>query len=183
MPQNLPIQGAQVQEIQGGMRLTPLGLSQLEAEANAVSLPSGAVPVLAAPADPATTTATARAAATPGTYVIDVPDITNNQSGNFAMPVGLTGSTTGFLVTGITFIKQAGDGHTGGTNTIQVKNAATALSDASAFTNKSDGAVTAAASIDDAQAYVASGGTLVVTLIKGAGGNAAHRVIINGILC
>jgi hypothetical protein len=34
MSQNLPIQGPQVMEIQGGVRLTPLGLQQLGAEAN-----------------------------------------------------------------------------------------------------------------------------------------------------
>ena len=182
MSQGLPIQGAQVQEIQGGMRLTPLGLSQLEAEANSYGLPSGAVPVLAAPADTATTTAVARPAATPGTYIIDVPDISNSESGSFAMPVGLTGATVGFLVTGITFIKQGGAGHGSGTNTIQVKNYATALSDVSSFTSKGDNAVTGAATIDDAQAYVAAGGSLVITVVKGAGGNSAHRVVIDGVL-
>ena len=182
MSQNLPIQGPQVMEIQGGVRLTPLGLSQLEAEANGVGLPGGAPPVLAAPADTATTVAVPRGAATPGTYVIDVPTITNSESGSFSMEVGINGITTGFLVTGITFIKQGGAGHGSGTNTIQVKNGATALSDLSSFTSQADGTITAAATIDDAQAYVASGGSLVIHVVKGAGGNAAHRVIINGIL-
>jgi hypothetical protein len=182
MPQGLPIQPPQVQEVQGGMRLTPLGLSQLEAEANAVGLPAGIVPALANPGDGNTTTATARAASTPGVYVIDVPDATNSTTTNYAMPVGLTGITAGFLVTGISFIKQGGAGHGSGTNTIQVFNAAAAISDASSYTSKADAAVTAAAALDDANALVAAGGSLVVRLVKDGGGNSAHRVVVSGIL-
>ena len=169
-------------EIQGGMRLTPLGLAQLSAEANSVGIPGGVVPTLAAPADTATTTAVARAPAVVATYVIDVPDITNSEDGNFAMPVGLTGATAGFLVTGVSFIKTGGAGHGSGTNTIRVLNSANAITDTSSFTSKGDAAVTAAATLDDARTYVASGGALVVAVAKGGGGNSAHRVVVSGIL-
>ena len=182
MAQNLPIQPPQVQEVQGGMRLTPLGLSQLEAEANAVGLPAGVVPALADPGNTNTTVATARAASTPGVYVIDVPDAANSTTTNYAMPVGLTGINAGFLVTGISFIKQGGTGHGSGTNTIQVLNGAAAISDASSFQGKADAAVTAAATLDDANTLVAAGGSLVIQLVKANGGNAAHRVVVSGVL-
>ena len=181
MSQGLPIQGPQVMEIQGGMRLTALGLSQLEAEANAFGLPAGVLPVLADPGSGNTTVATARAASTPGVYVIDVPETANSITTNYAMPVGLTGINAGFLVTGISFTKQGGDGHTD-TNTIQVLNGASAISDASSFASKADAAVTSAATLDDARTLVAAGGSLVIQLIKGGGGNSAHRVVVSGIL-
>ena len=118
MSQNLPITPPQVEEVQGGVRLTPLGLSQLEGDANAVGLPRGVVPALADPGNGATTTAVARAAATPAVYVIDVPNAANSTTTNYAMPVGLTGVSAGFLVTDIKFIKTGGDG-TAGTNTFR----------------------------------------------------------------
>ena len=137
--------------------------------------------MLADPGSAGTTVATARAASTPGVYVIDVPDTANSITTNYAMPVGLTGINAGFLVTGISFIKQGGDGHSD-TNTIQVFNGASAVSDASSFTSKTDQSVTSAASLNDANTLVAAGGSLVIQLIKGGAGNSAHRVVVSGIL-
>ena len=181
MSQNLPITPPQVEEVQGGVRLTPLGLSQLEGDANAVGLPRGVVPALADPGNGATTTAVARAAATPAVYVIDVPNAANSTTTNYAMPVGLTGVSAGFLVTDIKFIKTGGDG-AGGTNTIQVLNGSSAITDASSFASKVDTTATAAATYNDDYLYVQPGGSLVVQLIKAGSGNAAHRVVVTGLL-
>ena len=74
-------------------------------------------------------------------------------------------------------VKTAGAG--GAANTVQVKNGASAISDAMSI-NIADQAVARAAAIDDAQHEIAAGGTLRVTRTK-AGGNAACIVYVLGI--
>ena len=183
MPQNLPIQGPQVQEIQGGMRLTPLGLGQLSSDSNAVSAPNGIVPALADPGDGNTTTAAARPPGVPVQFAIDVPDTANSITTHYATPVGLTGTTADLLVTGVRTIKQGGNGHGSGTNTITVRNNSTsgaAITNVEAYTSDVDTVVTVL-NIDDANALVLSGTALVISLVKDGGGNSAHRVIVDGL--
>lgn len=72
--------------------------------------------------------------------------------------------TEKFEVTDVVCVKRNG---AGAGNTMQVKNGATAISDAIACAT--DNAVTRAASIDDAASTIAAGGTLRVTATKAAG--------------
>jgi hypothetical protein len=71
-------------------------------------------------------------------------------------------------------VKTTGAG--GAANTIQVKNGASAITDAISI-NISDNVVARAGSIDDAQHEIAAAGTLRVTRTK-AGGNAACTVYV-----
>ena len=184
MAQGLPIQGAEVQEIQGGMRLTALGLGQLGSAANAVGTPGGLVPELANPGGSGTAVAVARPPSLPATYLIDIPATTDSTTSSFVMPVGTPGVTAGFLVTSVDFVKTSGTGHSG-TNTIQLFNGMAGsddITEAVSFTTKNAGEVLVATEIDVTNALVASGGTLRIVVIKDGGGNSEHRVIINGLV-
>ncbi|HEU4727683.1 MAG TPA: hypothetical protein VFT22_07335 [Kofleriaceae bacterium] len=72
--------------------------------------------------------------------------------------------TEKFEVVDVVCIKRNG---AGAGNTMQIKNAATVISDAIACAT--DNAVTRAASIDDASSTIAAGGTLRLTATKAAG--------------
>lgn len=74
-------------------------------------------------------------------------------------------------------VKTGGAG--GAANTVQVKNGATAITDAMSI-NIADTLIVRAASIDDAQHEIAAAGTLRVTRTK-AGGNAACIVYVLGL--
>lgn len=65
-------------------------------------------------------------------------------------------------------------------NTVQVKNGATAISDAISINAALDTDVKRAGKIDDASNVIAAGGTMRVTVTK-AGGDAAVKVIIYGV--
>lgn len=73
--------------------------------------------------------------------------------------------------------KQAANG--GAANTVQVKNAGNAITDAVSI-NINDQALARAAAVNDANSVIAAGGTLRASVIK-AGGNAACFVTVIGI--
>ena len=81
-------------------------------------------------------------------------------------------------VTSVEVIKKAAAGGAG--DTIQVKNGATAITDAMDI-NVADKVVVRAATIDDAQTVIAAAGTLRVTKTKASAANVACRVIVRGI--
>jgi hypothetical protein len=66
-------------------------------------------------------------------------------------------------------------------NTIQVKNGATAISDAMSLNGVADGGRVTWATLDDAQSTISEGGTLRITRTK-AGGNAQCRVVVRGFI-
>jgi hypothetical protein len=82
------------------------------------------------------------------------------------------------LVTDVHVVKTAGAGGAG--DTITVKNAATAITNALDI-NIADKVVVRAGTIDDAQHEIAAGGTLKVTRTKGSGANVACVVYVTGL--
>lgn len=111
-------------------------------------------------------------------------NVTNNQttSGSeviytFAVPDAATGDidivvTEKIEVVDVLCQKQAG---AGAANTMQIKNAATAISDAIACAV--DNALTRAGTIDDAQSTIAAGGTLRLTATRAAGTRTALVIV------
>jgi hypothetical protein len=83
-----------------------------------------------------------------------------------------------FEVTRVEVIKKAGAG--GASDTITVKNAGTAITDAMSI-NVADKTVVRPTTIDDAQTVISAGGTLRVTRTKASGANVACRVLIYGV--
>jgi hypothetical protein len=82
------------------------------------------------------------------------------------------------LVTKIWLVKKAAAG--GSSDTITVKNTATAISDAMSI-NVADKVVVNAGTIDDAQATISAGGTLRVTRTKASSENVACEVYVLGV--
>jgi hypothetical protein len=117
--------------------------------------------------------------------------VTNNQTVSgplyqhvVTVPDGATADidvvvTRKFEVLDVIVQKQAGAG--GGSDTITVKNGATAITDAVDI-NIADKVVKRAATIDDAQSVIAAGGTLRVTRTKVSANNVACLVTVLGIL-
>lgn len=66
-------------------------------------------------------------------------------------------------------------------NTVQAKNGADAISDAISINGTADGGLVRSATIDDAFATIAAGGTLRLTTVK-AGGTAACLAIVRGFM-
>ena len=177
MPQNLPIQGAQVQEIQGGMRLTPLGLRQLGAEANAVSLPAGGPIPMTAPAAGATTTLTGatHAPIEPTRLLFSIPN--QNYTGLGTYSLALDGY--GFTMTSVEYIVLVA-GHGSG-NEVVVKNGSddfATLDTASSTINLP--LPSTKITYDATKAVVAKGGPINVTATGGAADKTLGLLIING---
>lgn len=102
-------------------------------------------------------------------YVLDIADAATT-----TYPIVVE---DGFEVTDVLCQKRGGAG--GAANTVQVKKAAAAISDAISI-NIADTTLARAATIDDAQSVLAAGDTLNVTVTK-AGGNAAVLVKVKGV--
>jgi hypothetical protein len=77
----------------------------------------------------------------------------------------------------VTVRKEGGAG--GAANTVQVKSGANAITDVMSI-NTPDGSQIYPSTVDDANAEIASGGTLRVSVVK-AGGNAACKVFISAV--
>ena len=101
MPQNLPIQGPQVMEIQGGMRLTPLGLRQLGGLANQVVVPTGGPVAQTAAGSGATVTIdpSTTAPLEPTQIAINIPNQSHSGNGTYNLTLGY-----GFTITGIDYL-------------------------------------------------------------------------------
>lgn len=119
---------------------------------------------------------TAAEAATGETHTVSVPCI---------LPIAIADGATGDIdvtcsqkvrVYDVTIIKRAGAG--GASDTITVKNSATAITDAIDI-NDADKVVSRAATIDDAQYDVSAGGTIRVTRTKASAANVACLVLIH----
>ena len=82
------------------------------------------------------------------------------------------------LVTDVHVIKTAGAG--GASDTLTVKNGATAITDAMSI-NIADKAIVRAGTIDDAQMTISAGGTLRCTRTKASAANVACIVIVRGL--
>lgn len=124
MPQNLPIQGPQVMEIQGGMRLTPLGLRQLGGLANQVVVPTGGPAPQTAAGSGATVVIDPAATAPiePAQIAIFIPDQAHTGTGTYS----LTLADYGFSITSIQWLVLTG-GHGSGTNDVTIMNAAAVI--------------------------------------------------------
>lgn len=99
------------------------------------------------------------------------------------VPAGVTGNVDTTLthktrVVDAWLVKTAAAG--GGAGTIQVKNGASAITDAMSI-DVNDQAIARAASIDDAQAEIAAGGTLRITRTRTASTNEACTVYVLGV--
>jgi hypothetical protein len=105
----------------------------------------------------------------PVTHIIDVPDAASGD-----VDTVLTHKTR---VTDVRVVKTAGAG--AASNTIIVKNGATAITDTLDM-NVADKVVVRAGTIDDASWEIAAAGTLRVSRAK-SGGNAACKVIVTGV--
>ena len=123
-------------------------------------------------------TATSTATVNVGSSLVYVFDLADAASANYDLPMPANQS---FKVTGMTAVKT--DAATGGAhaNTVTVMNGASAITTPATFSSKADGDVIAAATIDDAYATIAGGGTLRVAVAKAAG-NAACEVYVYGVL-
>lgn len=100
-----------------------------------------------------------------------------------AVPDGATGDVDVVLtdkteVMSVEVVKTAGAG--GASDTITVKNGATAITNAMDI-NVADKTVVRPTTIDDAATLIAAAGTLRVTRTKASGANAACRVIVRGV--
>jgi hypothetical protein len=100
-----------------------------------------------------------------------------------AVPDGATGDIDVVLtdkteVTDIVIMKTAGAG--GASDTITVKNGATAISNAMDI-NVADKTIVRAGTLDDASNVIAAGGTLRVTRTKASGANVACKVAVRGV--
>ena len=82
------------------------------------------------------------------------------------------------LITQIEVIKTGGAG--GASDTVQVKNGSTAITDAMSI-NVADKVIVRPSTIDDAQMTISAGGTLKVTCTKVAAANVACLVIVRGL--
>lgn len=82
------------------------------------------------------------------------------------------------MITDILVLKTGGAGDAG--DTIQVKNAATAITDAMSI-NVADKIIVRPSTIDDAQQTIAAGGTLKITRTKASAANVACVVIVQGL--
>jgi hypothetical protein len=110
-------------------------------------------------------------ATTPGALVAHV----------VAVPDGATGDVDVVVaekveVLDVTVVKTASAG--GASDTVQVKNAADAISNAISI-NIADQTTARAGTINDATSVINAGGTLRVTRTKASGANAACRVIVH----
>lgn len=94
-------------------------------------------------------------------FTFDIPDAAGDYTK--LLPVG----SPGFRITHIEVLKTGGDG--GLDDSVQVKNGATAISDAISL-NVADKTLTFPASLDDAQMDLAAGDTLKVTVVDGNAG-------------
>lgn len=81
-------------------------------------------------------------------------------------------------ITDVWIVKTAGAG--GLSDTVQLKNGATAISDAMSI-NVADQAIVRAATLDDAQTDIASGADLSITKTKASVANVACIVYVRGI--
>lgn len=78
-------------------------------------------------------------------------------------------------------IKEAADGHAS-EDTITVKNGTSAITNAMTIGANNDTSVTRASEMNDANQEIAAGGTLRVTVVKGAGGGNNTQCAVN-VLC
>lgn len=123
-------------------------------------------------------TATSTATVNVGSSLVYVFDLADAAGANYDLPMPAGQS---FKVTGMTAVKT--DANTGGAyaNTVQVLNGSNAITNAATFSSKNDGDMISAATIDDAHATIAGGGTLRVAVAR-ANGNAACEVYVYGVL-
>jgi len=82
------------------------------------------------------------------------------------------------MITQIEVIKTGGAG--GASDTVQVKNGSTAITDAMSI-NVADKIIVRPSTLDDAQMTIAAGGTLKITCTKAAAANVACIVIVRGL--
>jgi hypothetical protein len=106
----------------------------------------------------------------PVVHIVDIPDGVTAD-----VDVTLTHKTE---VLDVLVIKKAGAG--GASDTITVKNGATAITDAMDI-NVADKIVVRPATIDDAATVIAAAGTLRVTRTKASANNVACRVVVTGV--
>ena len=177
MSQGLPIQGPQVQEIQGGMRLTPLGLRQLGGVANAVVYPSGGPSALTAAGSGATVVVPTASAAPiePAQIMLHIPDQNHTGTGTYELTLG----GNGFTVTGIQWLCISA-GETSGTNTVTLKNGAATfgvidLTNAAAGTYEPT-----VASINPANSIIVGAGTLNVEVLSSSANKNQGLLILSG---
>tara|TARA_R110000824_G_scaffold264869_3_gene453704 strand:+ start:4652 stop:5161 length:510 start_codon:yes stop_codon:yes gene_type:complete len=164
-------------EIQGGMRLTPLGLRQLSGEANAVVYPSGGPSALTAAGTGATVVVPAASAAPieSAQIMLHIPDQAHTGTGTYELTLG----GNGFTVTGIQWLCLTA-GAASSTNTVTLKNGAATfgvidLTGAVAGTYE-----TTVASINPANAVIISGGTLNVEVLSSASNKSQGLLILSG---
>ena len=177
MSQNLPIQGPQVQEIQGGVRLTPLGLRQLSSEANLNSMPNGGPAAMADPGDGNTTTLSAHSHAPlqPAKLVYSIPN--QNHTGVSTYSLALT--DYGFTITSVEYIVlEAGHGSNNEVKVVTPAGDAVTIDTASSTANLA--LPSTKITYNSAHLVTAKGGTLSITAKGGAANKTAGIIILNG---
>jgi hypothetical protein len=176
MSQNLPIQGPQVMEIQGGVRLTPLGLQQLGAEANRFLIPVTGVVVQPDPGTGGTTVIDPLSTAPlqPTQVVISIPNQNYTGDGTY----NLTLADYGLVITGISYVALA-TGH-GSANDVQLFNGVAGTKFATV--NTIDAVIKTQLPTDKilfntyASAVIQKGGT-ISAVVRGGGNNKTLGVL------